>query len=61
LPEKFPHPSTCWRRLRDWDEQGVWLNIWRAFLSYLTSLEAKKPSNGKVHKRYTEAGSAAND
>jgi transposase len=32
LPEKFPHPSTCWRRLRDWDEQGVWLNIWRAFL-----------------------------
>ena len=35
LPEKFPHPSTCWRRLRDWDEQGVWLNIWRAFLSEL--------------------------
>ncbi len=20
LPEKFPHPSTFWRRLRDWDE-----------------------------------------
>jgi transposase len=18
MPEKFPHPSTCWRRLRDW-------------------------------------------
>src|SRR5204862_4025626 len=35
LPEKYPHPSTCWRRLRDWDEQGVWLNIWRAFLSEL--------------------------
>jgi transposase len=35
LPEKYPHPSTCWRRLRDWDEQGVWLNIWRAFLSDL--------------------------
>src|SRR5579859_851795 len=25
--EKFPHPSTCWRRLRDWEERGVWLNI----------------------------------
>jgi len=35
LPEKYPHPSTCWRRLRDWDEQGVWLNIWGAFLSEL--------------------------
>ena len=35
LPEKFPHPSTCWRRLRDWEERGVWLNIWRAFLSEL--------------------------
>jgi transposase len=35
LPEKYPHPSTCWRRLRDWEEQGVWLNIWRAFLSEL--------------------------
>jgi len=22
LPEKFPHPSTCWRRLRDWEERG---------------------------------------
>ncbi len=20
LPEKYPHPSTCWRRLRDWEE-----------------------------------------
>ena len=35
LPEEYPHPSTCWRRLRDWEEQGVWLNIWRAFLGEL--------------------------
>ena len=21
LPEEFPRPSTCWRRLRDWEEQ----------------------------------------
>jgi len=27
LPEKFPHPSTCWRRLQDWEERGVWLNL----------------------------------
>jgi len=35
LPEEFPHPSTCCRRLRDWEEQEVWLQIWRAFLSEL--------------------------
>ena len=23
LAEKFPHPSTCWRRLRDWEERDV--------------------------------------
>ena len=35
LPEEFPSPSTCWRRLRDWEEQDVWLRLWRAFLSEL--------------------------
>jgi transposase len=35
LPDEFPSPSTCWRRLHDWEEQDVWLDIWRAFLSEL--------------------------
>jgi len=35
LPDEFPHPSTCWRRLRNWEEQDIWLNIWRAFLNEL--------------------------
>ncbi len=35
LPKKYPSASTCWRRLRDWEEQNIWLNIWRAFLSKL--------------------------
>jgi transposase len=25
LPRQYPSPSTCWRRLRDWEEQDVWL------------------------------------
>jgi transposase len=24
LPEEFPSSATCWRRLRDWEEQEVW-------------------------------------
>ena len=35
LPASYPSPSTCWRRLRDWEDQGVWLAIWRAFLAEL--------------------------
>ena len=27
--------SVCWKRLRLWEEQGVWLRLWRAFLSAL--------------------------
>jgi len=35
LPEKYPHLSTCWRRLRVWEEQGIGLKVWRAFLNEL--------------------------
>ncbi len=35
LPEKYPSPSTCWRRLRMWEEKGIWLKIWRAFIREL--------------------------
>jgi len=37
LPERYPSPSTCWRRLKRWAEQGVWLRIWRAFLAKLNA------------------------
>lgn len=32
LPEGYPSPSTCWRRLNEWEESGVWLEAWRFFL-----------------------------
>jgi transposase len=35
LPERYPHPSTCWRRLKEWLETGVLIEMWRAFLSTL--------------------------
>jgi transposase len=35
LPAQYPSPSTCWRRLRRWEQEGVWLKIWRAFLGKL--------------------------
>jgi len=35
LPPEYPSPTTCWRRLRDWEDQDVWLTIWRKFLGEL--------------------------
>jgi transposase len=35
LPDEFPSPSTCRRRLQRWQEQGVWLNAWRTLLRTL--------------------------
>jgi transposase len=35
LPDKYPSSTTCWRRLQEWEEQGIWLRIWRKFLSEL--------------------------
>ena len=35
LPKRYPSPSTCWRRLRQWEEEDIWLDAWRAFLAEL--------------------------
>jgi transposase len=35
LPERFPSPSTCWRRLVEWETEDVLVRIWQAFLDTL--------------------------
>jgi hypothetical protein len=35
IPKPLPSASTCWRRLRDWEEEEVWDNVWRAFIHML--------------------------
>ena len=35
LPRRYGSPTTCWRRLREWEESGVLLEPWRAFLADL--------------------------
>jgi transposase len=39
LPDRYPSPSTCWRRLKLWTERGIWLKVWRAFLAELNEQE----------------------
>jgi len=33
VPALYPNGSTCWRRLRMWEEKGVWLRAWQALLA----------------------------
>jgi transposase len=35
LPKRCPSPSTYWRRIRDWEEQGIWIRAWQAWLAQL--------------------------
>src|SRR5688500_7493322 len=35
LPRRYSSTSTCWRRLKAWEETGVLLKLWRAFLAQL--------------------------
>jgi transposase len=58
LSEKHPNCSTCWRRSRDGEEQGVWLNIWRTFLNELNErrqLEFHSPEK-RVQELENQAG-----
>lgn len=39
LPSDFGVSSTtCWKRLQQWEAQGIWLRMWRSFLSELDEL-----------------------
>ena len=40
LPSRYPSASICWRRLRQWEEEDVWLGVWRAFLADLDAAGA---------------------
>jgi len=59
LPEEFSSPSTCWRRLRDWEEQGVWLEIWRAFLAELNEKQQLKWSESFLDGSFAPAKKGA--
>jgi hypothetical protein len=35
LPREYGSPSTCHRRLQEWQDQGIWEHIWLTFLGAL--------------------------
>jgi len=39
LPRCYPSYSTCWRRLKQWEEDGCWVAVWHALVSRLSEEE----------------------
>jgi transposase len=35
MPRAYGAPTTCWRRLQAWAQDGTWERVWRALLSQL--------------------------
>ncbi len=35
LPTFLPSPSTCWRRFKEWTQDGVFLEAWQRLLEHL--------------------------
>ena len=59
LSKEYPHPSTCWRRLRDWEEQDIWLTIWRTFLGELDERQQLKWSESFLDGSFAPAKKGA--
>jgi len=38
VPRTYGSPTTCWRGLRTWEEDGTWERIWRSLLALLDEL-----------------------
>lgn len=39
LPKHFPSYATCWRRLQDWTEAGLWPRIWGRLVRMASDLK----------------------
>src|SRR5258707_15460765 len=55
LPEEFPSPATCWRRLRKWEEDGTWLRAWRAPLACPAKKGQLDGGEGSIDARFSPA------
>ena len=39
VPREYGSSTTCWRKLRAWEEDGTWEGIWRGLLALLDEQE----------------------
>lgn len=59
LPREYPSPSTCWRRLKRWEEDGTWLKAWRYFIVQLDQKQQLDWSESFVDATFAPAKKGA--
>ena len=59
LPKHFPSSSTCWRRLRDWTEAGIWERAWARLLRKLDRQGAVKHEESMADGPFSPAKKGA--
>ena len=42
LPDKYGSYVTCWRRFREWEDNGSWGKMWNAYIGKLNEQEKLK-------------------
>jgi transposase len=52
LPAEYGKPTTCWRRLRYWSNDGTWFKIWRTLLPLLNDQEREQWSNALLQGHF---------
>jgi transposase len=45
-PRRYGRPSPCWRRLKSWEDTGLVLKRWRAFLAHLNAQQQRRWDEG---------------
>ena len=60
LPDEYPSPSTCWRRLKRWEEEGIWLKAWRTLLGALDAKGLLKWDEAFLDGSFAPAKKGAN-
>ena len=55
LPDCFPSPATCWRRHRDWTNEGVWEKAWALVLAELEEDGRLDTSESALDATFVEA------
>ncbi len=55
LPARYGSYSTCWRRLKAWEEDGTWEHIWQRLLAVLSQKDKLMLSVGMVDGTFSPA------
>lgn len=55
LPDRFGSYSTCWRRLKAWEEDGTWEKIWKKLLANLSKQDKLMLEVGMVDGTFSPA------